>query len=120
VKAAQANGPSVLNLLLRGLIRLYQLTVSPLLPPRCRYLPSCSDYAAEAIATHGAPWGAWLTLRRLLRCHPWGGSGYDPVPPSAHRAGAAPRLHRHDCGAARPASLTMAGMMAREKGNTAQ
>jgi len=120
VKAAQANGPSVLNLLLRGLIRLYQLTVSPLLPPRCRYLPSCSDYALEALSSHGMARGLWLALRRLARCHPWGGSGYDPVPPSAHRAGAAPRLHRHDCGAAHPASLTMARMMAREKGNTAQ
>jgi hypothetical protein len=71
----------VLNVLLRGLIRAYQLMLSPLLGPRCRYLPSCSDYAAEAIASHGAARGCWLALRRLLRCHPWGGSGYDPVPP---------------------------------------
>jgi uncharacterized protein len=67
--------------LLRGLIRLYQLVVSPLLLPRCRYLPTCSDYAIEAIATHGAFGGTVLAVRRLLRCHPWGGSGYDPVPP---------------------------------------
>jgi hypothetical protein len=70
----------VLNVLLRGLIRAYQLVLSPLLGPSCRYLPSCSDYAAEAIASHGAARGCWLALRRLLRCHPWGGSGYDPVP----------------------------------------
>jgi putative membrane protein insertion efficiency factor len=71
----------VIGALLRGAIRLYQLFVSPLLLPSCRYLPSCSEYAAEAIATHGALRGSWLALRRLLRCHPWGGSGYDPVPP---------------------------------------
>ena len=70
----------MLNVLLRGLIRAYQLAVSPLLPPSCRYLPSCSEYAAEAIAVHGAARGSWLALKRLLRCHPWGGSGYDPVP----------------------------------------
>jgi uncharacterized protein len=102
----------VVNSLLRGLIRLYQLVVSPLLPPSCRYLPSCSDYALEALAHHGVLRGLLLALRRLARCHPWGGSGYDPVPPPA---GAAPRLHRHDCGAAHSGSR----MMAREKGNTA-
>ena len=69
-----------MSILLRGLIRLYQLFVSPLLLPSCRYLPSCSEYAAEAIATHGAWKGGTLAARRLLRCHPWGGSGYDPVP----------------------------------------
>lgn len=73
----------VLSALLRGLIRFYQLLVSPLLLPSCRYLPSCSDYAMEAITTHGTARGTWLTLRRLLRCHPWGGSGYDPVPHSS-------------------------------------
>jgi uncharacterized protein len=72
----------VLNALLRGLVRAYQLVLSPLLLPSCRYLPSCSDYAAEAIARHGAARGCWLALGRLLRCHPWGGSGYDPVPPA--------------------------------------
>ena len=65
---------------MRGLIRLYQLFLSPLIGPRCRYWPSCSAYAAEAIATHGALAGSGLALRRLLRCHPWGGSGVDPVP----------------------------------------
>jgi putative membrane protein insertion efficiency factor len=68
------------GILLRGLIRLYQLLVSPLLLPSCRYLPSCSEYAADAIAQHGAARGSLLAARRLLRCHPWGGSGYDPVP----------------------------------------
>jgi uncharacterized protein len=67
-------------LLLQGLIRIYQLLLSPLLPPSCRYLPSCSDYAAEAIGRHGAAVGVGLAARRLARCHPWGGSGYDPVP----------------------------------------
>ena len=81
---------TVLSAVLRGLIRAYQLLVSPLLLPSCRYLPSCSDYAAEAIATHGAAYGVWLTLRRLARCHPWGGSGYDPVPDRAD-----PAAHRH-------------------------
>jgi putative membrane protein insertion efficiency factor len=74
----------VIGLAMRGVIRAYQLLLAPVLPPSCRYYPSCSHYAAEAIARHG-PWrGAWLGLRRLLRCHPWGGSGYDPVPPHFH------------------------------------
>lgn len=76
---------NVLGLAMRALIRAYQLIVSPLLPASCRYLPSCSSYAAEAIAVHGALKGGWLALRRLSRCHPWGGSGYDPVPSAEHR-----------------------------------
>jgi hypothetical protein len=80
----------VVSALLRGLIRAYQLLISPLLRPSCRYLPTCSDYAAEAIGTHGALYGTWLTLRRLARCHPWGGDGYDPVPRPAE-----PATHRH-------------------------
>ncbi|HTS90855.1 MAG TPA: membrane protein insertion efficiency factor YidD [Stellaceae bacterium] len=85
----------MLKLLLRGAIRFYKLFLSPLLPPACRYLPTCSDYAAEAIETHGALWGLWLAARRLARCHPWGGSGYDPVPePTAHGQGARCR-HSH-------------------------
>ncbi|HET6157385.1 MAG TPA: membrane protein insertion efficiency factor YidD [Dongiaceae bacterium] len=69
-------------------IRLYQWTLSPLLGVNCRYAPSCSAYAVEAIAAHGAARGLWLALRRLLSCHPWGGSGYDPVPAtrSCHHA----------------------------------
>jgi putative membrane protein insertion efficiency factor len=70
-------------LLLRG----YQLLVSPLLGPRCRFYPSCSAYALEAITTHGPLRGCWLAGRRLLRCHPWNPGGLDPVPPS-HRGSA--------------------------------
>ncbi len=66
---------------LLGLIRAYQLTLSPWLGRRCRFEPTCSQYAAEAVARHGAARGAALAARRLARCHPWGGSGYDPVPP---------------------------------------
>jgi len=66
--------------LLRTVVLLYRWTLSPLLGPRCRFLPSCSEYALDALARHGALAGGWLTLRRLSRCHPWGGSGYDPVP----------------------------------------
>jgi putative membrane protein insertion efficiency factor len=62
------------------LIRGYQLAISPLLGARCRYYPSCSQYALEAIAGHGALRGSWMALRRLLRCHPFHAGGYDPVP----------------------------------------
>jgi putative membrane protein insertion efficiency factor len=67
-------------LLLKGLIRLYQLTLSPWLGPSCRFTPTCSAYAMEAIDRHGALHGARLAIKRLLRCHPFGGAGYDPVP----------------------------------------
>jgi putative membrane protein insertion efficiency factor len=84
----------MVSAVLRGLIRFYQLFVSPVLPPSCRYWPSCSAYAAEAIEVHGAWRGTALAMRRLLRCHPWGGSGYDPVPPATSLPhGASP--HRH-------------------------
>ena len=69
-----------MSTLLRGLIRAYQLTLSPLLGPRCRFYPSCSQYALEAVGQHGALRGSWLALRRLARCHPWHAGGYDPVP----------------------------------------
>jgi putative membrane protein insertion efficiency factor len=71
---------AVVGLGLRGMIRAYQLLLAPVLPPACRYLPSCSHYAAEAIDRHGPLRGGLLAARRLCRCHPWGGSGYDPVP----------------------------------------
>ena len=66
--------------LLRGFVRFYQYFISPLTGPNCRYAPTCSEYAMEALEKHGALKGTWLTLRRLSRCHPLGGSGYDPVP----------------------------------------
>lgn len=66
--------------ILVGLIRFYQAAVSPLLPHTCRYTPTCSRYALEAVERHGALRGGWLAARRLLRCHPLGGSGWDPVP----------------------------------------
>ena len=62
-------------------IRFYQLVISPWLGPRCRFVPSCSHYARQAIETHGAFKGGYLTLRRIVRCHPWGACGHDPVPP---------------------------------------
>lgn len=61
-------------------VRFYQLCISPLKPPSCRFTPTCSQYAIEALRKHGPIRGLYLTIRRLLRCHPWGGSGYDPVP----------------------------------------
>jgi putative membrane protein insertion efficiency factor len=69
---------------LLALIRLYQLFISPLLGPRCRFLPGCSAYAAEAITVHGPVRGLWLAGKRIARCHPWGGCGVDPVPPVRH------------------------------------
>ncbi|SDF05585.1 membrane protein insertion efficiency factor YidD [Rhodospira trueperi] len=86
---------------LRLLIRGYQLVLSPYLGQNCRFLPTCSSYAMEAIERHGVLAGGWLSLKRILRCHPWGGMGYDPVPaprsPRTNaedpaRAGAADRL----------------------------
>ena len=61
-------------------IRFYQRFISPLTPPSCRFTPTCSQYALEALRKHGPLRGLYLTVRRILRCHPWGGSGYDPVP----------------------------------------
>jgi putative membrane protein insertion efficiency factor len=65
----------------RGLVWIYRHTLSVLLGPRCRHLPSCSEYADEALRRHGLWAGGWMTLARLLRCHPWGTSGLDFVPP---------------------------------------
>jgi hypothetical protein len=65
---------------LRALIQLYKWTLSPLLGARCRYLPTCSAYAADAIGAHGAWAGGWMALARLARCRPFGGSGWDPAP----------------------------------------
>ena len=62
------------------LVRFYQVVVSPLKPPTCRYTPTCSQYALEALKKYGAFKGSWLALKRIARCHPWGGCGDDPVP----------------------------------------
>jgi putative membrane protein insertion efficiency factor len=62
-------------------IRLYRWVLSPFLGHHCRYLPTCSAYALDAIEAHGAVHGLWYAGRRICRCHPWGGSGYDPIPP---------------------------------------
>ena len=67
-------------------VRLYRATFSPMVGMNCRYQPTCSAYALEALETHGALKGGWLTLRRILRCHPLGGHGHDPVPPAKDRA----------------------------------
>jgi putative membrane protein insertion efficiency factor len=69
------------QLLLIGLLRLYRLTISPLYGQVCRYHPSCSAYALDAVTEYGACRGTWMSARRLLRCHPWAPGGYDPVPP---------------------------------------
>ncbi|MBJ2185679.1 membrane protein insertion efficiency factor YidD [Paramuribaculum intestinale] len=61
-------------------VYFYRACISPMLPPSCRYSPTCSQYAIEALKKHGPLRGTMLTLKRLMRCHPWGGSGYDPVP----------------------------------------
>jgi putative membrane protein insertion efficiency factor len=74
--------------LFTALIRLYQWTLSPLLGPKCRFHPSCSHYALEAIQRFGILHGSWLTVRRLGRCHPWHPGGMDPVP-------AIDRMHSH-------------------------
>ena len=66
--------------LMLAMIALYRNCISPLLPPTCRYTPTCSQYAQEAICKYGPLKGGWLALKRILRCHPFGGSGYDPVP----------------------------------------
>jgi len=66
--------------LLLKFVRFYQVAISPMLPPRCRYAPTCSQSAVEALQKHRAYKGSMLALRRICRCHPFGGSGYDPVP----------------------------------------
>ncbi len=73
---------------LLGLVWLYRHTVSPWLGNNCRFEPSCSVYAAEAVRKYGAFRGTWLAAKRIARCHPWGGSGYDPVPGEDNKPGA--------------------------------
>lgn len=70
----------VFSIIFIGLIRFYQGAISPLFGAKCRYTPTCSAYGVEAVKKHG-PWkGGWLAIKRIASCHPWGGSGYDPVP----------------------------------------
>lgn len=84
------------KIILTGLIRGYQYIISPLLPAACRYQPTCSEYGLEAIHRYGALRGGWLTLKRLGRCHPWGGHGYDPVPGSGDAARPSDGCHHED------------------------
>ncbi|MGD8426254.1 MAG: membrane protein insertion efficiency factor YidD [Balneolaceae bacterium] len=69
-----------------GLVRLYQLIISPWMPSSCRYHPTCSQYSIEALRKHGALKGIWLTVKRIARCHPWSEGGYDPVPDTEHKS----------------------------------
>lgn len=70
----------ILSWLLILPIRFYRKFISPFTAPSCRFTPTCSEYAIQAITKHGPFKGTWLAVKRILRCHPWGGSGYDPVP----------------------------------------
>ena len=63
-----------------ALIRFYQVAISPYTPASCRFTPTCSQYSVESLQVHGLIKGGWLALKRISKCHPWGGSGYDPVP----------------------------------------
>ena len=69
-----------LGFLLLLIVRAYKVLLSPILPPSCRYNPTCSDYAVQAIQKYGPFKGGYLSVKRILKCHPWGGHGYDPVP----------------------------------------
>ncbi len=76
----------MIRLMFLGLIRAYQILISPLFPQACRFTPSCSSYAYDAIEKYGLPRGIYLGLRRILRCHPFHAGGYDPVPENAFRS----------------------------------
>lgn len=76
----EATTQSPVRRIVIGILRLYQMGVSPVLGPACRFDPSCSQYAVEAVERHGVARGTWLAMRRIARCHPLGGFGYDPVP----------------------------------------
>lgn len=82
---------SPLGRLLLSLIGFYRRAISPLLGPHCRYAPTCSEYAAGAIRTHGALRGGWMAVRRVARCHPWAAGGVDPVPPGPLAPARSPR-----------------------------
>ncbi|SEP12498.1 membrane protein insertion efficiency factor YidD [Trujillonella endophytica] len=98
---APGRGPVARALL--AVVAFYSRAISPALPPRCRFAPTCSAYAAEAIAVHGAARGSWLALRRLLKCAPWHPGGFDPVPPCG-------TTHdHHSSGSAVPSGARAAG-----------
>ena len=78
----EGNRPSIVSRSAVGLLGAYKRWISPLLPPACRFTPTCSEYMAEAIRVHGAGRGLWLGVLRLSRCHPFHRGGYDPVPPT--------------------------------------
>ena len=75
----------MLRRILIGVIRVYQIGISPWTPATCRFTPTCSAYSIAAIGTHGVARGGWLAVKRVGRCHPWGGFGMDPVPPRINR-----------------------------------
>jgi putative membrane protein insertion efficiency factor len=83
--SAPMHRPGPVGAALLAVLRFYQRAISPALPPRCRFYPSCSAYAVEAIERHGPARGTWLALRRLVKCAPWHPGGVDPVPEVAHR-----------------------------------
>ncbi len=87
---------SAIGVAMRAAILVYQWTLAPVLGDNCRYTPSCSEYAREAISVHGPLVGVWLGLRRILRCNPWGGAGWDPVPPKRGLA-REHSAHRREC-----------------------
>ncbi len=70
----------IINIVLIGLVKFYQYSISPLLPPTCRYTPTCSAYSIKALKKHGPFKGLFLSIKRIVSCNPWGGHGYDPVP----------------------------------------
>lgn len=70
----------ILSLPFIFLVRVYQRVISPMLGPKCRYTPTCSEYTVQALKKHGLIKGGWLSVKRISSCHPWGGSGYDPIP----------------------------------------
>ncbi|MFT4079795.1 membrane protein insertion efficiency factor YidD [Rhodomicrobium sp.] len=72
--------PALLKTVVKAPVYVYRYAISPIIGPRCRHMPTCSQYALDAIDKNGAWFGGWLTIGRILRCHPWGSSGYDPAP----------------------------------------
>jgi putative membrane protein insertion efficiency factor len=97
--------------LLIALVRFYQIAIGPTVRSfngghgHCRHQPTCSNYALQALRTHGGWRGGWLALRRVLRCHPWGTWGYDPVPPKKDKASVAPSGHACEKGCGCPKGL---------------